>query len=54
MKTFKQLYDEALSLTQRKAVGRRMAKIAKKSSTKMRKKMNQMKRKKRMKKNIHY
>jgi len=42
MKTFKDMFDEVLSLSQRKAMGRRMKQLAKKSSTKMRKKMNQM------------
>ena len=42
MKTFKQMFDEVLSLSQRKAVGRRMKLLSKKSSTKMRKKLNKM------------
>ena len=43
MKTFKQILDEVLSLTQRKAVGRRMKMMSKKASTKAKKKMNKMK-----------
>ena len=42
MKTFKELFNEVLSLSQRKAIGRRMKILSKKSSTKMRKKMNKM------------
>jgi hypothetical protein len=42
MKTFKDLFNEVLSLSQRKAIGRRMKILSKKSSTKMRKKMNKM------------
>ena len=42
MKTFKELFSEVLSLSQRKAIGRRMKILSKKSSTKMRKKMNKM------------
>ena len=42
MKTFKQMFDEVQSLSQRKAVGRRMKLLSKKSSTKMRKKLNKM------------
>ena len=43
MKTFKDMFDEVLGLTQRKAVGRRMRMMAKKSSTKAKKKLNKMK-----------
>ena len=46
MKTYKELLDEideVLSLSARKAVGRRMAIMSKKSSTKMKKKLNKMK-----------
>ena len=42
MKTFKDMFDEVISLSQRKAMGRRMKILSKKSSTKMRKKMNKM------------
>ena len=42
MKTFKQMFDEVLSLAQRKAVGRRMAQIAKKASTQMKKARNKL------------
>ena len=42
MKTFKDMFDEVLSLSQRKAVGRRMKLLSKKSSTKMKKKLNKM------------
>ena len=42
MKTFKDLFNEVLSLSQRKAIGRRMKILSKKSSIKMRKKMNKM------------
>ena len=37
------MFDEVLGLTQRKAVGRRMRMMAKKSSTKAKKKLNKMK-----------
>ena len=43
MKTFKQMFDEVLSLAQRKAVGRRMKMMSKKASTQMKKKRNKMK-----------
>ena len=43
MKTFKDMFDEVLSLTQRKAVGRRMKMMSKKASTQMKKKRNKMK-----------
>ena len=46
MKTYKELsneLDEILGFAARKAVGRRMKILAKKSSTKMRKKLNKMK-----------
>jgi len=43
MKTFKQMFDEVLSLAQRKAVGRRMKMMSKKTSTQMKKKRNKMK-----------
>ena len=36
------MFDEVLSLSQRKAVGRRMKLLSKKSSTKMKKKLNKM------------
>ena len=42
MKTFKDLFNEVLSLSQRKAIGRRMKILSKKSSTKVKKKMNKM------------
>ena len=42
MKTFKDLFNEVLSLSQRKAIGRRMKILSKKSSIKMRKKMNKI------------
>ena len=37
------MFDEVLSLTQRKAVGRRMKMMSKKASTQMKKKRNKMK-----------
>lgn len=40
MKTFQELFNEILSLSQRKAIGRRMKMLSRKSSTKMKKKMN--------------
>ena len=43
MKSFKDMFDEVLSLTQRKAVGRRMRMMSKKASTKAKKKLNKMK-----------
>ena len=42
MKTFKDMFDEVLSLSQRKAVGRRMKMMSKKSSVKKKKEMNKM------------
>ena len=42
MKTYKQLRLEFLGLAQRKAVGRRMAQIAKKASTQMKKARNKL------------
>ena len=42
MKTFKDMFDEVLSLSQRKAVGRRMKMMSKKSSVKKKKQMNKM------------
>tara|TARA_Y100001951_G_C11254601_1_gene248597 strand:+ start:625 stop:1017 length:393 start_codon:yes stop_codon:yes gene_type:complete len=43
MKSFKDMFDEVLGLTQRKAVGRRMRLMSKKSSTKAKKERNKMK-----------
>ena len=43
MKTFQELFNEILSLSQRKAIGRRMKMMAKKSSTKFKKARNKMK-----------
>ena len=42
MKTYTQLRLEFLNMTQRKAVGRRMAQIAKKASTQMKKARNKL------------
>ena len=42
MKTYKQLRLEFLGMAQRKAVGRRMAQIAKKASTQMKKARNKL------------
>ena len=42
MKTFKDMFDEVLSLSQRKAVGRRMKMMSKKASVKKKKEMNKM------------
>ena len=43
MKTYKQLRLEFLNMAQRKAVGRRMAQMAKKKSTQMKKARNKLK-----------
>ena len=43
MKTYKELRLEFLNMAQRKAVGRRMAQIAKKASTQMKKARNKLK-----------
>ena len=40
MKTFKDLFTEVLSMTARRAVGRRMKMLARKASTKKKKEMN--------------
>ena len=42
MKTFKQMFDEVMSLAQRKAVGRRMKIMGKKASVQAKKKRNKM------------
>ena len=42
MKTYKQLRLEFLNMAQRKAVGRRMAQVAKKASTQMKKARNKL------------
>ena len=42
MKTYKQLRLEFLNMAQRKAVGRRMAQMAKKASTQMKKARNKL------------
>ena len=42
MKTFKDLFTEVLSMTARRAVGRRMKMLARKASTKKKKEMNKV------------
>ena len=42
MKTFKQMFDEVMSLAQRKAVGRRMKIMGKKASVQAKKKRNNL------------